>query len=143
MSTFGFLEYVQTSDFSNSTPFVPFRCLTFSKTPVERLSRQMTLDPTSVSTSQTQLPRNPDPPDTRTLFQKRFRANGFFDLFYVFLDDRVHQSRYQISRSYSSVWASATSVCAIGSEPASRDRVSRCLARSRLIRLLLCIRRGS
>src|SRR2546426_4287674 len=67
MSTLGFLEYVQTSAFLNSKPFVPFRCSTFSKTPVERLSRQMILDPTSLSTSQIQLPRNPDPPDTKTL----------------------------------------------------------------------------
>src|SRR3989442_3546709 len=40
----------------------------FSKTPVERLSRQIILETSPTSVSQIQLPKNPDPPDTRTLF---------------------------------------------------------------------------
>src|SRR2546422_7800845 len=40
----------------------------FSKTPVERLSRQMILESNPTKVSQIQLPKNPEPPDTRTLF---------------------------------------------------------------------------
>src|SRR2546426_10853166 len=40
----------------------------FSKTPVERLSRQITFELNLMRVSQIQLPRNPDPPDTRTFF---------------------------------------------------------------------------
>src|SRR6266566_2368418 len=40
----------------------------FSKTPVERLSRQIILEANPERVSQIQLPKNPDPPDTRTLF---------------------------------------------------------------------------
>src|SRR5437762_4562076 len=40
----------------------------FSKTPVERLSRQMILESNPMRVSQIQLPKNPDPPDTRTPF---------------------------------------------------------------------------
>src|SRR5216684_2794932 len=101
MSTFRLLEYVQTSAFSNSKPFVPFRCSTFSKTPVERLSRQMILDPTWLSTSQIQLPKNPDPPDTNTLFPlKWFRVGGSLYLIYVFLDYRVFQSPHLTTRPF-------------------------------------------
>src|SRR2546426_5915110 len=39
----------------------------FSKTPVERLSTQMILEFNPMRMSQIQLPKNPDPPDTRTL----------------------------------------------------------------------------
>src|SRR2546425_11036091 len=78
MSTFGFLEYEHTSAFSNSKPFVPFRWSTFSKTPVKRLSKQVIFDPTSLRTSQIQLPRNPDPPDTRTLFPRNASASMDF-----------------------------------------------------------------
>src|SRR6266705_3560765 len=40
----------------------------FSSTPVERLSRQIILELNPTRVSQIQLPKNPDPPDTRTLF---------------------------------------------------------------------------
>src|SRR6267378_1723820 len=50
----------------------------FSKTPVERLSRQIILELSSMSVSQIQLPKNPDPPDTRTLFF--WNALGSIDL---------------------------------------------------------------
>src|SRR3989454_2422854 len=42
----------------------------FSKTPVERLSRQIILESNPTRVSQIQLPKNPDPPDTRTLFPR-------------------------------------------------------------------------
>src|SRR2546425_4490431 len=50
----------------------------FSKTPVERLSRQIILETSPTSVSQIQLPKNPDPPDTRTLFP--WNALGSIDL---------------------------------------------------------------
>src|SRR6266568_1212496 len=68
MSTFGFLEYVQTSALSNLKLFRVFRWSMFSMTPVERLSRQIILESNPTRLSQIQLPKNPDPPDTRTLF---------------------------------------------------------------------------
>src|SRR2546425_12961526 len=68
MSTFGFLEYVQTSALSNLKLFRVFRWSMFSMTPVERLSRQIILELNPTRVSQIQLPKNPDPPDTRTLF---------------------------------------------------------------------------
>src|SRR5207253_5939975 len=40
----------------------------FSSTPVERLSRQIILESNPTRLSQIQLPKNPDPPDTRILF---------------------------------------------------------------------------
>src|SRR5207244_3369201 len=40
----------------------------FSSTPVERLSRQIIVELNPTRVSQIQLPKNPDPPDTRTLF---------------------------------------------------------------------------
>src|SRR5467141_995241 len=40
----------------------------FSKTPVERLSTQIILESVPTRVSQIQLPKNPDPPDTRALF---------------------------------------------------------------------------
>src|SRR2546428_6262130 len=40
----------------------------FSSTPVERLSRQIILELNPTRVSQIQLPKNPDPPDTRTPF---------------------------------------------------------------------------
>src|SRR5207244_12886887 len=40
----------------------------FSMTPVERLSRQIILESNPTRVSQIQLPKNPDPPDTRTTF---------------------------------------------------------------------------
>src|SRR6266705_267240 len=49
-----------------------------SKTPVERLSRQMVLEANPMRVSQIQLPKNPDPPDTRTLFPRN--ALGSIDL---------------------------------------------------------------
>src|SRR2546422_5536869 len=50
----------------------------FSKTPVERLSRQIILESRPMRLSQIQLPKNPDPPDTRTLFP--WNALGSIDL---------------------------------------------------------------
>src|SRR6266571_6191380 len=40
----------------------------FSRTPVERLSRQIILESNPTRVSQIQLPKNPDPPDTRAAF---------------------------------------------------------------------------
>src|SRR5439155_13527650 len=78
MSTFGFFEYVQTSAFSNLKLFRVFRWSMFSMTPVERLSRQIILEPNPTRVSQIQLPKNPDPPDTRTHFP--WNALGSIDL---------------------------------------------------------------
>src|SRR6266705_1649742 len=50
----------------------------FSKTPVERLSRQIILETNPTRVSQIQLPKNPDPPDTRTPFP--WNALGSIDL---------------------------------------------------------------
>src|SRR6266571_1616482 len=50
----------------------------FSKTPVERLSRQIILETNPTKVSQIQLPKNPDPPDTRTPFP--WNAVGSIDL---------------------------------------------------------------
>src|SRR5437588_7836693 len=50
----------------------------FSSTPVERLSRQIILEANPTRVSQIQLPKNPDPPDTRTLFP--WNAIGSIDL---------------------------------------------------------------
>src|SRR5438128_1048375 len=100
----------------------------FSKTPVDRLSRQMILESRPMRLSQIQLPRNPDPPDTRRLFP--WNALGSIDLLIASRSSLIIWSFNPSARSpeYLSRTRVLENVRKTSSGPLGRDLASQCQA---------------
>ena len=104
----------------------------------DRLSRQMILEPVSLRMPQIQLPKNPDPPDTRTLFPSSLPGSMEFltasmSCLTILSNSRLPSHSMLSTRNC----CPRKNACETDSGLASRDRGNQCLARFRSKRQML------